>query len=105
MSAGLTSELQEFALFIQTKLHNGENQVSPEEVLDECREAHPSEEEFEENVQAIQEALDEMNAGARGKSVDQLRQEFDEFRRNRESIRQDQGSDFHSATASANPAR
>lgn len=69
MSAGLTNELQEFALFIQTKLNNGENKLLPEEVLDEWREAHPSEEEFEENVQAIQEALDQMDCSEKGLSA------------------------------------
>lgn len=79
------TELQEFAQFIQAKLTAGETKLSPEEVLDQWRGEHPSEEEFEENVRAIQESLAEMDAGARGKSVEQLRQEFAEFRRNRDS--------------------
>lgn len=85
MSTIVSTELQEFARFIQAKLTAGETKLSPEEVLDQWRDAHPSEEEFEENVRAIQESLAEMDAGAKGKSVEQLRQEFAEFQRNRDS--------------------
>jgi Skp family chaperone for outer membrane proteins len=94
MSTVVSNELQKFVQFIQAKLTAGETKLSPEEVLDqwrdahpseEERDAHPSEEEFEENVQAIQESLAEMDAGALGKSVEQLREEFAEFRRNRDN--------------------
>jgi hypothetical protein len=78
MSTVVSTELQEFAQFIQAKLTAGETKLSPEEVLDQWRDAHPSEEEFEENVQAIQEALDQMNAGEKGvtaaESVQRLRE-------------------------------
>ena len=61
MSAAVSTELQEFALFIQSKLTNGETKLSPEEVLDE-----------------IQVALDEVNSGEKGisgaESVRRLRE-------------------------------
>jgi hypothetical protein len=85
MSTVASTELQEFAQFVQAKLTAGETKLSPEEVVDQWRDAHPTEEEFEENVQAIEESLAEMDAGARGKSVEQLRKEFEEFRRNRDA--------------------
>jgi hypothetical protein len=71
MSSVTSTELQEFALFIQAKLHAGETKLSPEEVLDEWRDEHPSEEELKENVQAIQVALDQMAAGENGISGDE----------------------------------
>lgn len=78
MSAVVSTELQEFAQFVQAKLAAGETKLSPEEVVDQWRDAHPTEEEFEENVQAIQEALDQMNAGEKGitaaESVRRLRE-------------------------------
>lgn len=78
MSTVASTELQEFAHFIQAKLNSGENKLSPEEVLDEWRHVHPSEQEFEENVQAVRVALDQMNAGEKGisgtESVRQLRE-------------------------------
>lgn len=84
MSSVAASELEQFSQFIQAKLTAGETQLSPEEALDQFRFEHPSDEEFEENVRAIQEALAEMDAGVRGKSVEQLRQEFAEFQRNQD---------------------
>ena len=69
MTSVAASELQQFVQFIQAKLTAGETQLSPEEVLDQWRDEHPSDEEFEENVRAIQEALDEMDAGERGISA------------------------------------
>ena len=61
MSAAVSTALQEFALFIQSKLTNGETKLSPEEVLDE-----------------IQVALDEVNSGEKGisgaESVRRLRE-------------------------------
>lgn len=80
MSAGLSTDLQQFALFIQSKLNAGQTKLSPEEVLDEWRDEHPTDEEFEESVSAIQESLAEMDAGAKGKSAEQLRREFSAFR-------------------------
>jgi hypothetical protein len=76
MSMTSPSELQQFALFIQAKLQAGEADISPEEALDQWREENPSDEEFEENVRAIQEALDQLDAGVRGISIEALEQEF-----------------------------
>lgn len=84
MSAGVTTtELQEFALFIQAKLTAGETKLTPEEVLDQWREEHPTDEEFEESCREIQEALDEMNRGERGMSLEEVRQEFENRRAGR----------------------
>ena len=69
MSTVASTELQEFALFIQAKLNAGQTKLSPEEVLDEWRDEHPSDEEFEESVQEIQEALNRMDAGEKGLSA------------------------------------
>lgn len=76
MSMTSPSELQQFALFIQSKLQAGEANLSPEEALDQWREENPSDEEFEENVRAIQVALDRLDSGVRGIPIEALEQEF-----------------------------
>jgi hypothetical protein len=72
MSTGVSSELHDFSLFVQAKLEAGETQLSPEEALDQWREEHQTEEEFEEEVRAIQVALDQMDAGERGMPADEF---------------------------------
>jgi len=66
MSTGISTELHDFTLFLQAKLQAGETKISPEEALEQWREENPTEEEFEEEVRAIKEALDQMDAGERG---------------------------------------
>jgi hypothetical protein len=67
-----TNELLQFRDFIDKKLNNGSNDLSPEEALDEWRETHPEADEAEDTVAAIQEALDDMANGDRGRSADEL---------------------------------
>lgn len=67
MSAAATSELLDFRRFIDDKLNHGGKHLSPEEVLDEWRETHPESDEFEEEVAAIQEAVDDMQHGDLGR--------------------------------------
>jgi hypothetical protein len=66
MSTGISTDLQDFSVFVQAKLKAGETHLSPEEALDLWRMEHPTEEEHAENVRAIQESIDEMNSGAKG---------------------------------------
>ena len=76
MSAPQTDELREFHRFLTDKLSNGGAQLSPEEVLAEWRQDHPEPEVDEEEVAAIQEAIDDMVAGDRGRPFDEVMAEL-----------------------------
>jgi hypothetical protein len=72
MNASQTTELHEFHRFLTTKLSNGGADLSPEEAVDEWRELHPEPEIDEKEVAAIQEAIDDMVAGDRGRPADEV---------------------------------
>jgi archaellum component FlaC len=73
------NELASFHQFLSVKMNEFGSRVSPEEVLDLWRATHPSKFDFEQDVKAVQEALDDMQAGDGGIPVN----EFDAgFRRN-----------------------
>jgi hypothetical protein len=57
-----TNELRNFRDFLSQKLSNGGAELSPEEALDEWRTGHP-EIQAEDDVAAIQEALDDLAGG------------------------------------------
>jgi len=60
------SELEKFHAFVGEKLANGGKNLSPEDVLDDWREKHPDPEDFEDDVAAIQAALDDLANGEVG---------------------------------------
>jgi hypothetical protein len=66
MSATPTSELRAFHTFLGEKLNNGGADVSPEEALDEWRQMHPEPFDEEDDVAAIQAALDDVARGDKG---------------------------------------
>jgi hypothetical protein len=66
------SELRDFHQFLGEKLKNGSAQLSPEEALDEWREQHPEGIEFEDDTEAIQEALDDMANGDHGRPAEEV---------------------------------
>ena len=70
MSLQSTTELHQFHAFLGAKLQNGGAEISPEEALDEWRELHPDPLGFEDETAAIQEALDDMANGDRGRPFD-----------------------------------
>ncbi len=77
MSTVPTTELQEFHGFLSAKLNNGSANLTPEEVLDEWRELHPDPfEDEEDDVAAIQAAIDDMERGEVGISLDELDREL-----------------------------
>ena len=76
MSHEAVQELREFHRFLGEKLNNGGAHLSPEEALDEWREAHPGSE--SEDVAAIQEALDDMANGDRGMLFEDFDRQFRE---------------------------
>jgi hypothetical protein len=78
MSSELRSELLNFHLFLGEKIASGEITISPEQALDEWRVAHQSEEEFEADVAAVREALEDMAAGDTGIELAEFDREFRE---------------------------
>ena len=76
MSAAAMNELREFHRFLSKRITADENKLSPEEVLDEWRQLHPSTEAIEEDAAAIQKALDDMDNGDKGIPFDDFDHEF-----------------------------
>lgn len=72
----LLNELQEFHRFLSEKLRGLSTDMSPEQALDEWRRVHPDDASFEEDVAAIQEALDDVAKGERGIPFEQFDREF-----------------------------
>ena len=69
-------ELREFHRFVGEKLANGGAHLSPEEALDEWREEHPEQVEFEDDTEAIQAAIDDMENGDKGRPFDEVMEEL-----------------------------
>lgn len=66
MPTEMADELRDFHRFLSDKLSAGSADLSPEEALDEWRQLHPVSEASDEDVAAVQEALDDMAKGDRG---------------------------------------
>jgi hypothetical protein len=76
MSTDANYELQSFHQFIGEQLNTGEVPLSPEEALDAWRMQHPSPEQYEEDVEALREALADMEAGDTGRPWEEFDREF-----------------------------
>jgi hypothetical protein len=72
----ILNELREFHGFLAEKLKNGGADLSPEEALDEWRQLHPDPEEFEDDVAAIQPALDDVANGDTGIPLEEFDREM-----------------------------
>jgi len=66
------SELEKFHAFVGEKLANGGKNLLPEEVLDDWRELHPEPDDTEDDVAAIQAALDDIENGEVGMSLEEF---------------------------------
>jgi hypothetical protein len=75
MSIDPAAELIRFQQFICEHLKNGGN-PSPEEALDLWRAENPRTEDFDDTVQALREALDDMDAGDTGVTLDEFDRAF-----------------------------
>jgi len=77
MSAGAQSELQDFNRYVAGLIASGQTTLSPEAAILHWRMENLSPEERDEEVRAIQEALDDIAAGDRGTPADEFLREID----------------------------
>jgi hypothetical protein len=75
MSIDTQNELLKFHLFLGQQIESKQC-ISPEEAVELWRELHPSAEQIEDDRQAILEALEELNSGEEGMSLEEFDQEF-----------------------------
>jgi hypothetical protein len=76
MAAESTHDLEAFHHFLGEQLTNGGSSLTPEECLELWRAQHPTSEQLRANVQAVQEALADMEAGDVGQPLAQFLAEF-----------------------------
>jgi len=81
MSAESHHDLLSFQQFLAEQLKTGEPNLSPEEAVDVWRLQNRTSEEYREDVEAIREALSDLDAGKSGMPLDEF---LDEFRRRHE---------------------
>lgn len=77
MSIDSNVELRSFGAYITGLIESGKEGVSPEDALMRWRMQNLSPEEFDEEVAAIKEALDDMEAGDKGIPIEQFFAEID----------------------------
>lgn len=68
------ADLRGFHAFLGDKLRNGGADITPEDALDEWRQSHPDSE--EDDVAAIQAALDDIANGEQGVPLSEFDREF-----------------------------
>jgi hypothetical protein len=72
------NELRAFQRFLGAKLENGGAELLPEEALDEWRQLHPEPWDDEDDVAAIQAAIDDVDAGEKGVLLEVFMREMSE---------------------------
>jgi hypothetical protein len=70
VAANPTPELEAFHQFLGEQLASGGSSLSPEECLELRRAQNPTGEQLSESVQALQEALDDMEASDVGQPLE-----------------------------------
>ncbi len=75
-AAELMNELQAFHQFIADQLANGGSSLTPEECVDLWRAQNPGEQELRAGVEAIEEALADMEGGDLGAPFSEFVAEF-----------------------------
>ena len=78
MKADTHSELERFQSFVVEKLSNGNSDLTPEQVLDLWRIENPTTDEHAANVEAIREAVADMEAGDHGRPYKEVLDEIRE---------------------------
>lgn len=76
MSIDSNAELRSFGEYIAKIVENGDESISPEDAVVRWRMQNLSPEEFDEEVAAIREALDDMEAGDKGVPWEQVLKEI-----------------------------
>jgi hypothetical protein len=76
MSTDAYNDLQSFHQFIGQQLASGQVKLSPDEALEVWRLQHRSPEEYAADVQAIREAIADMEAGDTGTPLETFLAEF-----------------------------
>ena len=76
MNTPSLDDLRDFHRFVGEKVGNGGASLSPEEVLDEWRVLHPDLAAVEEDLAAIQEAIDDLENGDTGISFAEFDRDF-----------------------------
>ena len=74
-------DLQDFTLFVRKRLSETDN-VSLLELMEEWQLRHPSDEQYAENVKAVNAAIEDFKNGDRGKPAGELTRELRESLRN-----------------------
>ena len=69
-------ELISFHRFIVDRLNEGQVDLSPEEALDLWRSEHPDSEDFEDTVEALREAIEDIEAGVQMRPFEEFDREF-----------------------------
>jgi hypothetical protein len=75
MTAQGNSELAQFHQFVGQVLSSTPD-LTPEEAMDLWRASHPQEDDFEETVLALKEAIAELEAGDIGQPAEEFLREF-----------------------------
>jgi hypothetical protein len=70
------NELREFHRFLGAKLENGGADLLPEEALEEWRQIHPEPWDEEDDVAAIQAAMDDLDNGVKTISLQEVDREI-----------------------------
>lgn len=76
MATDVSQELEAFRRFLGEQLSSGQTSLTPEGCLALWRVHHPTSRALRADVQAVQEALDDMDAGETGQPFDQFLAEF-----------------------------
>ena len=76
MTTQSVNELGDFHRFVTEKVHKGETALSPEQILDEWRILRPDPYAQEDEMAAIQEAIDDMDDGDDGVPIDEFDRNF-----------------------------
>jgi hypothetical protein len=76
MSTDARQDLLSFHQFVTEQLKTGEPSLSPEEAVEVWRLNNRTREEYEEDVAAIREALEDLEAGKPGIPAEQFLEEF-----------------------------
>jgi hypothetical protein len=74
--SNVMSDLAQFYDFIGSRLNQGAGDLTPEEALELWRAEHPGPGDFEDSVAAIQEALDDIGAGDKGRPFEEFDRDF-----------------------------